>query len=83
MVFRFGCFKLFLIEIKIIFFLEFTSKTKIFFLSFVGFVMIYSATSGMEYNVLFSHTMKILVGMIAMLIIAVVDIEFWKIKFWH
>ena len=50
----------------------------IFFLSFVGFVMIYSATSGMEYNVLFSHTMKMLVGMIAMLIIAVVDIEFWK-----
>ena len=50
----------------------------IFFLSFVGFVMIYSATSGMEYNVLFSHTMKILVGMITMLVVAVIDIEFWK-----
>ena len=35
----------------------------IFFLSFVGFVMIYSATSGMEYNVLFSHSIKIILGL--------------------
>ena len=34
----------------------------IFFLSFVGFVMIYSATSGMEYNILFSHSIKIIFG---------------------
>ena len=34
----------------------------IFFLSFVGFIMIYSATSGMENNVLFSHSIKILLG---------------------
>ena len=50
----------------------------IFFLSFVGFVMIYSATSGMEYNVLFSHSIKIILGLFVMLIVAIIDLEFWK-----
>ena len=50
----------------------------IFFLSFVGFVMIYSATSGMEYNVLFSHSIKIILGLFVMLIVAITDLEFWK-----
>ena len=50
----------------------------VFFLSFVGFVMIYSATSGMEYNVLFSHSVKIIFGLLLMLIVAIIDLEFWK-----
>ena len=50
----------------------------IFFLSFVGFVMIYSATSGMEYNVLFSHSIKIIFGLFLMLVVAIIDLEFWK-----
>ena len=52
----------------------------VFFLSFVGFVMIYSATSGMEYNVLFSHSVKIIFGLLLMLIVAIIDLEFWKKK---
>lgn len=50
----------------------------IFFLSFVGFIMIYSATSGMEYNVLFSHVTKIILGLSIMLIVAMIDLDFWK-----
>ena len=50
----------------------------IFFLSFVGFIMIYSATSGMEYNVLFSHVTKIILGLSVMLIVAMIDLDFWK-----
>ena len=50
----------------------------IFFLSFVGFVMIYSATSGMEYNVLFSHSLKIVFGLLIMLLVSIIDLEFWK-----
>ena len=40
--------------------------------------MIYSATSGMEYNVLFSHSIKIILGLFVMLIVAITDLEFWK-----
>ena len=50
----------------------------VFFLTFVGFVMIYSATSGMEYDILFSHVSKIVIGLIIMLLVGLIDIEFWK-----
>ena len=40
--------------------------------------MIYSATSGMEYNVLFSHSIKIIFGLFLMLVVAIIDLEFWK-----
>ena len=49
----------------------------VFFLSFVGFVMIYSATSGMEYNIL-SHILKISFGFSLMLLVGVINIDFWK-----
>ena len=42
--------------------------------------MIYSATSGMEYNVLFSHSIKIIFGLFLMLVVAIIDLEFWKKK---
>jgi len=50
----------------------------VFFLSFVGFVMIYSATSGMEYDILFSHILKIFFGFLLMLLVGIIDIDFWK-----
>ena len=34
----------------------------------------------MEYNVLFSHSIKIILGLFVMLIVAITDLEFWKKK---
>ncbi len=48
------------------------------FLSFVGLVMIYSATFGEESNILISHVYKIIFGFSLMILFGLVEIEFWK-----
>ena len=48
------------------------------FLSFVGIVMIYSATSAMEINIFFNHITKVFFGLAIMIIISLIDMEFWK-----
>ena len=48
------------------------------FLSFVGFVMIYSATYGSESKILISHVYKIILGFVIMIFFGLVEIEFWK-----
>ena len=48
------------------------------FLSFVGIVMIYSATSAMEMNVFFNHITKVFFGLIIMIIVSLIDMDFWK-----
>ncbi len=50
----------------------------ILFLTFVGFVMIYSATSEGESYILISHIYKIAFGFFLMILIGLIDIEFWK-----
>ena len=40
--------------------------------------MIYSATSDMEHNVLFPHSIKIIFGLFLMLVVAMIDLDFWK-----
>ncbi len=48
------------------------------FLSFVGLVMIYSATLG-ETNIVFkSHSTKVAFGIFLMITISLINIEFWK-----
>ena len=53
------------------------------FLSFVGLVMIYSATFGEESNILISHVYKIIFGFSPMILFGLVEIEFWKKKCLH
>ena len=48
------------------------------FLTFVGFVMIYSATSDGESKILISHIYKIIFGFFFMILIGLIDIDFWK-----
>ena len=48
------------------------------FLSFVGIVMIYSATSAMEINIFKNHIFKVFIGLFAMIIISLIDVDFWK-----
>ena len=48
------------------------------FLSFVGIVMIYSATSAMEINIFLNHITKVFFGLTIRIIISLIDIEFWK-----
>ena len=48
------------------------------FLSFVGIVMIYSATSAMEMDIFFNHISKVFFGLIIMIIVSLIDMEFWK-----
>ena len=48
------------------------------FLSFVGIVMIYSATSAMEINIFFNHITKVFFGLTIMIIVSLIDMDFWK-----
>ena len=48
------------------------------FLSFVGLVMIYSATQNEDTNIFFSHLMKIFLGLFLMIAVSLIDIEFFK-----
>ena len=48
------------------------------FLSFVGLVMIYSATFGEESKIFISHIYKVTFGFILMILISLIDVEFWK-----
>ncbi len=48
------------------------------FLSFVGLIMIYSATMGDESRIFISHIYKIIFGFFLMIIVSLIDIEFWK-----
>ena len=48
------------------------------FLSFIGLVMIYSATIGDESRIFLSHIYKIVFGLMLMFLISLLDIEFWK-----
>lgn len=48
------------------------------FLSFIGTVMIYSATIGDESRIFVSHVYKIVFGLSLMLFVSLIDIEFWK-----
>ncbi len=50
----------------------------VIFLSFVGFVMIYSATIGDENKILISHIYKIIFGISLMIFVSLIDIDFWK-----
>jgi rod shape determining protein RodA len=50
----------------------------VFFLAFVGLVMIFSATYGMKQDILLSHATKIFIGLILMILVGVIDIDFWK-----
>ena len=50
----------------------------IFFLSFVGLVMIYSATHGGDDRIFVSHLSKICIGLSLMIIISLVDLDFIK-----
>ena len=53
------------------------------FLSFVGLVMIYSATFGEESNILISHVYKIIFGFSLMILFGLVEIEFLEKKCIH
>ena len=48
------------------------------FLSFVGLVMIYSATFGEESKIFISHIYKVTFGFILMILVSLIDVEFWK-----
>ncbi len=48
------------------------------FLSFVGLVMIYSATYVEESKIFISHIYKVAFGFILMILVSLIDIEFWK-----
>ncbi len=48
------------------------------FLSFVGLIMIYSATIGEESKIFISHIYKILFGFFLMILVSLIDLEFWK-----
>ena len=48
------------------------------FLSFVGLVMIYSATFGEESKIFISHIYTVIFGFILMILVSLVDIGFWK-----
>ena len=48
------------------------------FLSFVGLVMIYSATFGEESKIFISHIYKVTFGFILMILVSLIDIGFWK-----
>ena len=48
------------------------------FLSFVGVVMIYSATSAMENNIFINHLTKVFLGLAAMTLVSLIEIDFWK-----
>ena len=50
----------------------------IFFLSFVGLIMIYSATIGEENTIFISHIYKIIFGLFLMIIASTLDVDFWK-----
>jgi len=50
----------------------------IMFLTFIGVVMIYSATYQTNLSILISHLSKILIGFLVMILIASIDINFWK-----
>ena len=50
----------------------------IIFLSFVGVIMIYSATVGDDSRIFISHIYKILFGFSLMIFVGLVDIDFWK-----
>ena len=50
----------------------------ILFLSFVGFVMIYSATFEEEKRIFISHIYKIIFGFSLMIAVSLLDIDFWK-----
>ena len=50
----------------------------ILFLSFVGFVMIYSATFEEENKIFISHIYKIFIGSLLMIFLSLLDIDFWK-----
>ena len=50
------------------------------FLSFVGLVMIYSATFGEESKIFISHIYKVTFGFILMILVSLIDVEFWKKK---
>ena len=48
------------------------------FLSFVGLVMIYSATYVEESKIFISHIYKVVFGFTLMIFVSLIDIEFWK-----
>ncbi len=48
------------------------------FLSFVGLVMIYSATHIGDHQIFFSHLYKVFLGIFLMMLISLVDLEFFK-----
>ncbi len=48
------------------------------FLSFVGVIMIYSATSAMENNIFINHLLKVFLGLGIMILVSLIEIEFWK-----
>ena len=50
----------------------------ILFLTFVGFVMIYSATYSTSTSILISHLIKILIGFFLMILVGIINIDFWK-----
>ena len=49
-----------------------------YLLSFVGLVMIYSATFGEESKIFISHIYKVTFGFILMILVSLIDVEFWK-----
>jgi len=48
------------------------------FLSFVGLVMIYSATHGETTSIFKSHSMKVILGISLMILISLINLDFWK-----
>ncbi len=50
----------------------------ILFLTFVGVVMIYSATLGMKVSILIPHLIKIFLGVILMIFVGTVNVDFWR-----
>jgi len=50
----------------------------VFFLAFVGVVMIFSATYEIDKHILFSHLTKIAIGFFLMIFIGTIDVNFWK-----
>ena len=56
--------------------LNFLLISLILFLSFVGFVMIYSATFEEENKIFISHIYKIFIGSLLMIFLSLLDIDF-------
>ncbi len=50
----------------------------IMFLTFIGLVMIYSATYNTNTSILNSHISKILLGFFLMIIVGCINVDFWK-----